>query len=176
MNSVVWKTTTVNKSYEVSSDGRVRRTRKMLNLPEGGTLNLAEQPLRPYVNQGYLFVNFSGRSFAIHRLVAEHFVDNPNHYNNVYHIDGDHFNNHKNNLRWISNKEQMELIRSSPRYTESRRRSVRVIRQETGVEYSSIRAAYEAIKPEIDGPFVYEKLRQSVLNSTSYCGVTLTRA
>lgn len=175
MNPVVWKTTTVNRGYEVSSDGRVRRTQKLMNLPEGGTLSLAEQPLRPYINQGYLFVNFSGRSFAIHRLVAEHFVDNPNHYNNVHHVDGDHFNNNKDNLKWISDKEQMDLIRKSPRYTESRRKSVQVIRQETGVRYSSIRAAYEAIKPEIEGPFIYEKLRQSVRNSTSYCGVTLTR-
>lgn len=175
MNSVVWKTTTVHKGYEVSDDGRVRRAQKLLTLPEGGELNLAEQQLRPYLNQGYLFVNFSGRSFAIHRLVAEHFVENPNHYRNVCHVDGDHFNNHKDNLKWISDKERMDLIRKSPRFTESRRKSVPVIRSETGVKYHSIRDAYDKLKQEIDGPFIYEKLRQSVRDRTSYCGVTLTR-
>ena len=36
----------------------------------------------------------------IHRLVAEHFIPNPNNYNVVDHIDRDKLNNNVNNLRW----------------------------------------------------------------------------
>lgn len=38
----------------------------------------------------------------IHRLVAKHFVDNPNNYNMVDHIDGNPSNNHYCNLRWCT--------------------------------------------------------------------------
>lgn len=41
------------------------------------------------------------KAFAIHRLVAKAFVDNPNNYNEIDHIDDNPKNNNKDNLRWI---------------------------------------------------------------------------
>lgn len=38
----------------------------------------------------------------IHQLVAETFVENPNEYNEIDHIDRNKLNNHYTNLRWIS--------------------------------------------------------------------------
>lgn len=42
-----------------------------------------------------------------HRLVALHFIDNPNNYEEVNHIDGDKSNNNVSNLEWIT-REQNE--------------------------------------------------------------------
>lgn len=41
------------------------------------------------------------RSYDVHRLVAETFIENPNNYNTVNHIDGNTENNCVNNLEWL---------------------------------------------------------------------------
>jgi hypothetical protein len=40
------------------------------------------------------------KTFTIHRLVAEHYIPNPNNYNVVDHIDRNRLNNNVSNLRW----------------------------------------------------------------------------
>jgi hypothetical protein len=37
----------------------------------------------------------------MHRLMAEHFVDNPNEYDHIKHIDGDRCNNDISNIEWV---------------------------------------------------------------------------
>lgn len=43
----------------------------------------------------------------IHRLVAEAFIQNPNHLDTVDHIDSDKTNNHVSNLQWMSNEDNI---------------------------------------------------------------------
>ena len=40
----------------------------------------------------------------VHRLVGKAWVDNPNNYNEINHIDSDKFNNHYTNLEWCTHK------------------------------------------------------------------------
>jgi NUMOD4 motif len=37
----------------------------------------------------------------MHRLMADHFVDNPNEYEYIKHIDGDRYNNEISNIEWV---------------------------------------------------------------------------
>lgn len=54
-------------------------------------------------NSGYQMVTaISGKPQFVHRLVAETWIDNPNHYKEVNHINGDKNDNRMENLEWVT--------------------------------------------------------------------------
>ena len=59
-------------------------------------------------NGGYIALTLNHSTTLLHRLIALHFVSNPNGYNIVDHIDKDKQNNHIENLRWVSPKLSVE--------------------------------------------------------------------
>lgn len=61
-----------------------------------------------FVNHsGYMFVRHHGKSYAVHRLIAEAFIPNPEHKKTVDHIDRNRANNNVFNLRWATYQEQI---------------------------------------------------------------------
>lgn len=66
--------------------------------------------------KGYLRVNLGfGVDRYIHRLVAQHFIDNPNNFDQVNHIDFDKSNNHVENLEWCNSSHNMKHARDGGR-------------------------------------------------------------
>src|SRR5690606_25266229 len=61
--------------------------------------------------KGYLRIPLSKNSKKftkkIHRLVAQHFVENPKKFKQVNHIDSNKQNNHMDNLEWVDNRKNM---------------------------------------------------------------------
>ena len=55
-----------------------------------------------------LYKNGKSHSYAIHRLVALHFIPNPGQKNEVNHINGNKSNNKVENLEWVTNKENID--------------------------------------------------------------------
>jgi len=57
-------------------------------------------------NYGYIRIilckDGKPNNFLIHRLIAEHYIANPNNYLEVDHIDRDRKNNSIDNLRWVT--------------------------------------------------------------------------
>ena len=93
---MVWRNILENNKYEVSNTGLVRNCK-------------TKQLLQGCIAEGYrsvkLTFNFSKQKrYYIHRLVAEHFIDNPDPYNKtiVNHKDGNKLNNNMENLEWVS--------------------------------------------------------------------------
>lgn len=90
----VWKISSVDAAYEISSYGRCR------NIKSG-------KILRPK-NERYVRYSLSQKYYLAHRLVAFEFVENENNYNEVNHIDGNRYNNKASNLEWCTRKQNIQ--------------------------------------------------------------------
>lgn len=87
--------------YQVSNLGNV----KSLNYRRKGQKKILSQWNN---GRGYLYVNFSNKNYAVHRLVAETFIANIQRKEDVNHIDGNKKNNNVKNLEWCSRKENIQ--------------------------------------------------------------------
>ena len=81
--------------YQVSDEGEIRRI-----LKSGRT-----KPLKKRNGLYYTVVlskNNQSKTFNLHRIVAETFLDEPEGTTEVNHKDGDKKNNHVSNLEWVT--------------------------------------------------------------------------
>jgi len=85
--------------YQVSNLGRVK------------SLNNKKKPFKEYsvgkVGYPYLFlwINGKSKSHYIHRMVATHFIDNPDNKRYINHINSDKLDFSIENLEWVSQLE-----------------------------------------------------------------------
>lgn len=69
--------------------------------------------------KGYLYVEIGRKKYKVHRLVAKYFLDNPNDYAQVNHIDCNKENNNVSNLEWCSNKQNYEYALKTGTFSKS---------------------------------------------------------
>lgn len=92
-----WRTVKEYDRYEVNQFGEIRHKKR-------------KQILKPRLNSGgygYVAFNIDGqrKNFAIHKIVANAFIPNPNGYTEVNHKDYNRLNNQVDNLEWIDSSQ-----------------------------------------------------------------------
>lgn len=155
--------------YEISNLGHVR-TKYVKN--RGYTSEYHD--CKPLDNgHGYLRFNWTSngkhRTVYVHRLVAEYFIDNPNGYPEVNHIDENKTNNTLNNLEWCDRQYNNSYGTKNIRAAKKTRRKIRC--NETGIVYDSLKAASEDME-------ICKTAISNCLNnrSKSSCGYTWSYA
>lgn len=98
--------------YQISSSGEIASLSRNIVMKNGKSRRIRGKRIFAKVKEnGYLFVqlylNGKATNYHIHRLVAEHFHDNPNCLSDVNHIDGNKENNCFRNLEWVSHSENL---------------------------------------------------------------------
>lgn len=103
--------------------------------------------LKPYTSANYKYIKANGKHRAIHRLVGEYFVDNPNNENVINHIDGDKTNNNKDNLEWCSQLDNVRHYLNNGGSAVRHKVNCKLYNEEELVgEYESIREACRVAK------------------------------
>lgn len=122
--------------YQVSSFGRVKSVERYIQQRDGmkAPYRIPEKILKPKrAHNGYLFVHLSvqghAHPFRIHKLVARHFIPNPQGLPTINHKDENKDNNRVENLEWCTQAYNNEYGTRRQRSQESQpyRRAVRML-------------------------------------------------
>lgn len=129
-------------NYEVSNLGRIKN--KKNNYIKTNKINGCYESIN---------LHFGGRikTMRVHRLVALVFIPNPDNKNYVDHIDEDKLNNNKNNLRWVTIKENTNYSiknrkKRGDNFSHQHRRIIQITwdsNPKIVAEYNSIKEAEE---------------------------------
>lgn len=142
----IWKTIpdTFNL-LEVSNCGRVR------SLMRGKPCVLKTQINRKGYHKIRVTIKRIRKSYSVHRLVAQAFLDNPDNLPQVNHKDGNKNNNSVENLEWINNKDNAHhaienglwrnVFTASKVNNEKRKIPVVAIKENTCMHFKSISEA-----------------------------------
>lgn len=139
--------------YMVSSLGRVVSLSK-----RNGVSYRQPFIMKPAIGKrgGYLHivlcVNNIKKDMKIHRIVAQAFIDNPNNYPHIDHINTNRLDNTKENLRWCTRSMNRSNPISAKRWSEARTgksntaRSKPVVQLQNGIKVSVFSSQREASK------------------------------
>ena len=99
--------------YQVSNTGKVFSMCRFIIDKNDNEKQIDHKMLSQYTNKnGYkivkLYKNCKGKSFKVHRLVLESFIENKLNKPCINHMDGNKLNNQLDNLDWVTHKENTQ--------------------------------------------------------------------
>jgi hypothetical protein len=97
--------------YAVNEKGEIKALERKVK--KGDCWVTKKECLKSFnLHRGYLKVVLSkdgkAKTYRVHRIVAEAFIENPNNYTEVNHIDEDKTNNCVENLEWCNREHNIE--------------------------------------------------------------------
>lgn len=125
--------------YQVSNLGRVKSLARTCKSKGNGIRDVTERIRKTTINNcGYVMVSLHKdkkiKNCAMHRLVANAFIDNPNNLPQINHKDGDKTNNQSDNLEWITSSDNNKHKFNELGY---RPHNCKKIRRSDGLEFDS---------------------------------------
>lgn len=179
----VWKTINGFEKYQISNFGRVKGVKgQIMKGRKSGA--------------GYLVVALrateGSKNRYIHRVVAEHFIPNPNNLTDVNHIDEDKENNHISNLEWLSHLDNCRHGTRQKRISELTKKQFASLSEEDKEIWRNkgARKSIPVIATSIDGSttlrfksineanrngFVLSSVQRCIKNKKPYKGFTWTK-
>lgn len=102
---IIWKSIeNYSDYYEISNTGLIRSKDRIVYDKNGIRLRLNKIKILNFRFGVYKMIGINKdriqKMFLVHRLVAIHFIPNPDNKSDVNHIDGDKYNNNDWNLEW----------------------------------------------------------------------------
>jgi len=99
--------------YEISNLGNIRSIDRNITNKNGVIQFFKGRDLKPtHQKDGYIKIKLwkdnKARTNALHRCVALAFINNPNNYEDVNHIDGNKANNTLDNLEWVTRSQNIK--------------------------------------------------------------------
>lgn len=96
--------------YKISNLGSIKSLSRRLDF--GKSYRITKENIMQLKCERYYFINLAKnnkyQTFRIHRLLAIHFIPNPNKYPIVNHKDGNKLNNSLSNLEWCNNSHNIK--------------------------------------------------------------------
>lgn len=108
--SEVWRVVPSEPQFLVSSEGRVMVAPYTARMPHGGDRQYGGEPHFGVWSKrdGRFLIIYKGKTYKVHRLVCEAFNgDPPSGMNVCLHIDENAANNRASNLKWGTQKENL---------------------------------------------------------------------
>ena len=119
--------------YQISNLGNVRSIKNKIHLLKTIDDGKGYEKVR-LCKKGII------KSFRVHRLVAQAFIDNPNNYSEINHKDNNRSNNSVNNLEWCDREYNIQY---SVKQNRMNCKSVVAIKNSKVFVYNSIKEASE---------------------------------
>lgn len=127
---------------------------------------------------GYMYVtlqkNKKRKTIKIHRLVAEHFIENKNNYPCVNHIDSNRKNNDASNLEFCTHKQNTQWALKTGRFDNMKKLNSERMKDNklNGYIYANEITKKKIIQCDLDDNFIKEY--QSISEASRQTGITIT--
>lgn len=144
MKEEIWKDVIgYEELYEISNLGRMKHKDTLVNdINNNRKIHIKERYMKPHLGKRgyYVYIvskNNKKKHLPIHRLIATHFIQNPNNYPVINHINGIKTDNRIENLEWCT-------------YSHNSKEAFRLGLQKTNYENSRFKKYNDSIKKKIN--------------------------
>ena len=146
----IWKDVNgFENQYQISNLGKIRSKPRLVIRSNGHSQTVKGRVLKTFISSnGYEFAVFQigvkTKNFAMHRLVAIHFIENPENKYAVNHKNGIKTDNELHNLEWVTKSEnELHARRIGLKCTKGEKASKSILKE---VEVLEIRKSLKTAK------------------------------